>query len=97
MLLPFIPDLRSIVDSVLMILFFVSGIFFNLKNIDSSLSKYLSANPIAVLITEIRDVIFLDQNISFYLILLFVFFISLFLIFGFYLEKKLGLKIAKLI
>lgn len=57
---PFIPDLRIIIDSGLTLMFFVSGIFFDIESLPAHLGEYLRINPMAVLIESYRSVLIQD-------------------------------------
>jgi lipopolysaccharide transport system permease protein len=54
---PFIPDFRIIIDSGLTLMFFMSGIFFDIESLPSTLAGYLRLNPMAVLIESYRSVL----------------------------------------
>ncbi len=56
-IMPFFPDLRFILDNILILIFFLSGIFFNIKNLPQHLQKYLQLNPMADLIIMYRNLI----------------------------------------
>ncbi len=53
---PFLPDLRVAIDNVMMLLFFLSGIFFNINEVHEPVKSYLLLNPMARLIAEYRNV-----------------------------------------
>lgn len=53
---PFLPDLRVILDNGLMLLFFISGVFFNINEVHEPVRSYLLLNPMAGLIDEYRNV-----------------------------------------
>lgn len=53
---PFLPDLKAAIDNGMMFLFFTSGIFFNINDVQEPLRSYLLLNPMAVLIDEYRNV-----------------------------------------
>ncbi len=53
---PFLPDLRVAVDNGMMLLFFVSGIFFNINEVHEPVKSYLLLNPMAGLIDEYRNI-----------------------------------------
>ena len=55
--MPFFPDLHFILDNILLMLLFLSGIFFNISNLPKHLQKYLKLNPIAAVIDMFRQVI----------------------------------------
>jgi lipopolysaccharide transport system permease protein len=56
-IMPFFPDLRFILDNILLMLLFLSGIFFDINNIPEPLRAYLLLNPMALLITMYRKLL----------------------------------------
>lgn len=54
---PFLPDLRIITDNVLMLFFFLSGIFFDISGLDEQVRTLVYLNPMALLIDAYRDVL----------------------------------------
>lgn len=56
-LVPFFPDLTLLVETGLMFMFFVSGIFFDISSLPEGTGKLLSLNPMAVLIDSYRSVL----------------------------------------
>jgi len=56
-LVPFLPDIRMIIDNGMTLLFFLSGIFFNINNVSSDLKFYLYLNPMVGLIESYRLVL----------------------------------------
>ena len=57
-IIPFIPDLRIIIDNIMMLFFFLSGIFFDVNIFPDNLKTILLLNPMAVLISMYRQIIF---------------------------------------
>jgi lipopolysaccharide transport system permease protein len=55
--IPFVPDIKAVVDNALMLLFFLSGIFFNINEVSEPLKSYLYYNPMAILIDSWRGVL----------------------------------------
>lgn len=53
---PFLPDLKVAIDNGMMMLFFISGVFFNINEVHEPLRTYLLINPMAWLINEYRNV-----------------------------------------
>lgn len=53
---PFLPDLKVAIDHGMMLLFFISGVFFNINEVEEPLKGYLLLNPMAGLIDEYRNV-----------------------------------------
>ena len=56
-LMPFFPDLKMIFDNILMMLLFLSGVFFDIAKLPERMQQYLLVNPMAVLITMYRKVL----------------------------------------
>ncbi len=56
-IMPFFPDLRVILDNLLMMMFFLSGIFFEINKMPAAIRGYLQLNPMAVLITMYRNLL----------------------------------------
>lgn len=56
-IMPFFPDLRVILDNFLLMLFFLSGIFFDISRLPESIQGYLWLNPMAVMINMYRQVL----------------------------------------
>ena len=56
-IVPFMPDIRVIIDSGLTLLFFMSGIFFDIESLPVQLADYLRLNPMATLIESYRKVL----------------------------------------
>lgn len=60
-IVPFLPDLNQIINNLLMILFFLSGVIFDLNNVPEEFRQILFINPLAVLIAEYRQVLIEGQ------------------------------------
>ena len=56
-LMPFFPDLKMIFDNILMMLLFLSGVFFDIAKLPEKMQEYLLINPMAALITMYRQVL----------------------------------------
>lgn len=54
---PFAPDLKLLLDNLMIMLFFVSGIFFDIANMSEAIQDMLRVNPMAVLIESYRAVL----------------------------------------
>ena len=61
---PFIPDIKFVIDSILMALFFLSGIFFKFDSIPDQYQMVFNLNPIGILIKNFRDVMIYGKNIA---------------------------------
>ncbi len=55
--IPFVPDLRFVVESLLQLVFFMSGVFFSGASIPARFQPYFYWNPMAVLIDAFRDIL----------------------------------------
>lgn len=53
---PFLPDLKVVIDNGMMMLFFMSGVFYNINEVHEPLKSYLLLNPMARLIDQYRNV-----------------------------------------
>jgi len=56
MLPPFFPDSRKIIDNIFTLLFFASGIFYDISKFEGDLGRYLYLNPIAGFLTMYRGI-----------------------------------------
>jgi lipopolysaccharide transport system permease protein len=56
-LVPIIPDLRQVIENCMMLLFFTSGIFFDLSNIEPRVRSLLMLNPIAWFVDSYRNIL----------------------------------------
>jgi lipopolysaccharide transport system permease protein len=78
-IIPFFPDIRLILDNALLLLFFLSGIFFDFSDVSPDIKFYLDLNPMLGLIESYRSVlvrgVYPEWNDLAYL-----FFISVFLL-----------------
>lgn len=56
-MVPIVPDIKLILDNVLMLLFFLSGVFFDISVAPEQIQFYLMLNPVAVIIDAYRAVL----------------------------------------
>ncbi len=56
-LTPFLPDLKVAIDNGILMLFFLSGVFFNVNDVSEPLRSYMLLNPMAGLIDGYRNVL----------------------------------------
>lgn len=56
-IVPFLPDLRFVIDNFLTLMFFVSGVFFGIDQVPEHLRTFLYLNPMAVIIDNMRRVL----------------------------------------
>jgi lipopolysaccharide transport system permease protein len=60
-IVPFMPDFRLLLDNFMMLLFFLSGIFFDISTVSEKLQFLLRLNPMAVIIENYRLVLIKGQ------------------------------------
>ena len=56
-ILPFLPDLRQLIDNALVLLFFLSGVIFDISRAPPQIETYLYLNPMVALIESYREVL----------------------------------------
>lgn len=61
-LVPFFPDLRIIIGNALLLLFFLSGVFFSVDKIPEQYRQYLFLNPMAGLIDAYRNILISSRS-----------------------------------
>jgi len=66
LLVPFFPDIRKLIENIMMLFFYMSGIFFDINQLDPKYQAWLFLNPMAVLIDEYRTIFFSDQLPDFF-------------------------------
>jgi len=54
---PFLPDVKMLVDNAMTLLFFLSGVFFDIARAPAEYRYYLDINPVAVLLHSYRQVL----------------------------------------
>jgi lipopolysaccharide transport system permease protein len=54
---PLLPDLRFVIEQVLTVVMFLSGVVFSLKGVPSPLREVMELNPIAVLMDATRGIL----------------------------------------
>lgn len=55
--IPFVPDIKFLLDNGMMLLFFISGIFFRFESVPEQMRVYFDLNPVAILIHNYREVL----------------------------------------
>lgn len=63
-LIPYLPDLRLLIDTGLQLLFFVSGVFFSSDAIPQKYQAYFYLNPLAHILDAYRDILLYQAPIS---------------------------------
>jgi lipopolysaccharide transport system permease protein len=63
-IVPFVPDLKFLIDNGMLLLFFVSGIFFRFDSVPDSIRPYFDLNPIGVLIHNYRQVLINGEHVQ---------------------------------
>jgi len=61
MISPFVPDYQYVLSTVLHLMFFMSGIIYDLSVLPERIRSILSLNPMAIVISETRGVLMNDQ------------------------------------
>jgi len=61
-LIPFIPDIKVFVDYGMTLLFFLSGIFFDISHVPENLKAFFAVNPIALVINAFREILLNQQQ-----------------------------------
>lgn len=61
-LVPFVMDLRALINHVLMMMMFVSGIFFDIQEFSPDVREYLYMNPMISIIESYRSVLLHDVS-----------------------------------
>lgn len=62
--IPFVPDIKHVVDSLLLLMMFVSGVFFSPSELPPEHRAVLMANPFAVLIESFRSALMASGAVS---------------------------------
>ncbi len=60
-LVPVIPDLKYVVDYGMTLMFFMSGIFFDINDLTPEIQQWLRYNPMVIFIESYRDVLLYAQ------------------------------------
>jgi lipopolysaccharide transport system permease protein len=61
-LIPFFPDLKIVIDYIIQLGFFLSGIFYEVSQVPDSVLVFFQLNPMAMLIDQSRQVLLLQQG-----------------------------------
>lgn len=94
-IVPFVPDVKFLLDNGMMLLFFLSGIFFRFENIPDYLLPYFKLNPIGVLIASYRRVLLTGQGLDWNSLVPVIVITLFFLLLGSYLLIKYDRSYAK--
>lgn len=68
-IVPFAQDLKQVVDNLLMLMMFMSGIFFSVDSLPEGFKPYFYLNPMVGLIESYRAVLLDDRAPSFHMLL----------------------------
>ncbi len=60
-IVPFVPDIRQLIEKLLMLGFFMSGIFFDINTISGSYRNFFLMNPMARIIDGYRSILLHDK------------------------------------
>ena len=55
-IIPHVPDARKIIDNLFQLLFFASGIFFDIRQLDENIVQWLLLNPFAAFLLSYREI-----------------------------------------
>jgi lipopolysaccharide transport system permease protein len=94
-IVPFVPDIKFLLDNGMMLLFFLSGIFFRFENIPDSLLPYFKLNPIAMLIASYRHILLTGHSPNWNSLIPVIVITIFFLLLGGYLLHKYNRSYAK--
>lgn len=94
-IVPFVPDVKFLLDNGMMLLFFLSGIFFRFENIPDFLLPYFKLNPIGMLIASYRHVLLTGQGLDWNSLVPVIAITLFFLLLGSYLLCKYDRSYAK--
>jgi len=56
-LVPLVPDMRFVIEQVLTVVMFLSGVIFSLENVPPPLKELMALNPVAVLMDAARGIL----------------------------------------
>lgn len=56
-IVPFLPDLRIVLQNILRLVFFLSGVFYEISRFPDTVQGYLRLNPMAVILESFRAVL----------------------------------------
>ena len=59
---PIYPDLRKFIDNGMLLMFYMSGVFFDTSKLSEEAQRWLNLNPMAVLIQQYRQVLLHGQT-----------------------------------
>jgi lipopolysaccharide transport system permease protein len=54
---PIIPDLQQVIQNCLLLLFFLSGVFFDISIVNDNIARFLMLNPMTLIIDSYRHVL----------------------------------------
>ena len=61
LLVPFLPDLRIVVPNILLLVMFLSGVFYLALDVPENIRSYFFLNPMAVIIDSMRNTLVYDH------------------------------------
>ncbi len=94
-LIPLFPDSRKIIDNLFSLLFFASGIFYDITQLDPKIASYLFINPIAGFISAYRQIMLENTIPSLELLRWPLLFTATFLVVAIVAYRKFGPRLAK--
>lgn len=92
---PFLPDIKFVVDNGMLMLFFMSGIFFRFDSVPESIRPFFEMNPISALIHNYREILIYGKHLDWNSLWSITIFSICALMIGAYLLAKFDRKYAK--
>jgi lipopolysaccharide transport system permease protein len=94
---PFFPDFKMLIDNGMMLLFFLSGIIFDISNAPEKVKFYLSFNPVLIVVEGYRDILLSGVWPNVYHMSLISVFSLAVLVMGIYMMRKYDRVYAKIL
>ena len=95
-IVPIIPDLKLIIENLLLLVFFISGIFFNISQIPNEYQWYMQFNPMATIIKAYRDSMLYGEALVFADLIVVFFISSVILLLGLLILTKYDFEYSRL-
>jgi lipopolysaccharide transport system permease protein len=86
--IPIIPDLKKFLPNILMVLFFTSGIIFDIDNVPVEYQSILKFNPLLYVVESYRNILFQREPVESEIFLSYFFPTTIFLLLNLYIMKK---------
>ena len=95
-LVPFFPDLRLLITNIITFLFFLSGVFYDIRSFSPEVQEIFYLNPFAVIIQSVRNVFILNTWPMWERLLVIGFYSIVIIFIGFKLLDKFNFSYPKL-